>query len=88
MLMSEIEVHEKDANRVDKDISNCAFSKRNECLMVFVGDSIERGNNSRKDKRFPNSKKRLKSAKKENGEYCILSNMPPFLNKNIEGIKV
>lgn len=88
IFMPEIEVYDEDADRVDKDISDCAFPKRDKCLMVLIGGSIEHGNNSRYCKRSPRNHTSSKSAKKENGENCIFSNMSPFLYKHIKGAKV
>jgi hypothetical protein len=41
VAVPEKKIHEKDANGVDYNIANPAFPKRDEGLMVLIGDGIE-----------------------------------------------
>jgi hypothetical protein len=84
----EEKVHEKDAYGVDYDIAYPAFPKRDEGLMVLIGDGIEYTDNSRNYQCFTGSHNCVKSPKEEKIKDCIFSNMGTFFNKKIEGAKV
>ncbi|MBP1735588.1 MAG: hypothetical protein H6Q53_1875 [Deltaproteobacteria bacterium] len=84
----EKKIHKKYAYGVDYDIAHPAFSKRDEGLMVLIGDGIEYTDNSRNYKCFTGSHNCEKSPKEEKIKDCIFSNMGTFFNKKIEGTKV
>jgi len=80
--------HEKDAETVDEDITHPAFPKRDEGLMVLIGDGIEYTDNNRNYQRFTGSHNCVKSPKEEKIKDCIFGNMGTFFDKKIKGAKV
>ena len=84
----EKKIHKKYAYGVDYDIAHPAFSKRDEGLMVLIGDGIEYTDNSRSYQRFTGSHNCVKSPKEKKVKDCIFSNMGTFFNKKIKGAKV
>lgn len=81
MASSEKKVHEKNADTVDEDITDRAFPKKHEGLMILVRNSIQHGNDSRDNKCFSGNDNSVDGSKEKKVKECVFSDMGTFLDK-------